>query len=66
MGKGRLYSKLSFIYKSETLCGLIKGVSGGCFVLIKNDVTHNPPLPTIRLQQFMFYVYSFSRDVVTD
>ena len=37
-----------FIYKYKMLRGFIKGVSGGCFVLIKiNDVTHNPPLPTI-------------------
>ena len=34
VGKGGLYSQMSFIYKHETLCGFIKGVSGGCFVLI--------------------------------
>ena len=32
--KGRLCSQISFIYKYETLHGFIKGVSGGCFVLI--------------------------------
>ena len=32
---GRLYSQMSFIYKYKTLRGFIKGVSGGCFVLIK-------------------------------
>ena len=40
----------SFIYKYKTLRGFIKGVSGGCFILLNNDVTHNPPLPTIRVQ----------------
>ena len=31
------------------LFGFIKGVSGGCFILIINDITYNPPLPTIHL-----------------
>ena len=34
VGKGELYSQMSFIYKYETLHGFIMGVSGGCFVLI--------------------------------
>ena len=50
MGRGGLYTQTSFIYKYKTLSGFIKGVSSGCFVLIKNDVTQNPPLPTIQVQ----------------
>ena len=34
MGKVKLYSRMSFICKYETLCSFIKGVSGGCFILI--------------------------------
>ena len=34
VGKGRLYSQTSFIYENEMLRCFIKGVSGGCFVLI--------------------------------
>ena len=34
VGKGGLYSQISFIYKYKTLGGFIKGVSGGCFVLL--------------------------------
>ena len=39
---------MSFIYKYETSRGFIKGVSGGCFVLInklfypQSAFTHNP------------------------
>ena len=33
MGKADC-SQMSFIYKYNTLLGFIKGVSGGCFVLI--------------------------------
>ena len=39
---------MSFIYKYETLHGFIKGVSGGCFVLInkrrymQSAFTYNP------------------------
>ena len=48
-GWGGLYSRTLFIYKYESLRGFIKGVSGGCFIQI-NDVTHNPPLPKIRVR----------------
>ena len=47
MGKGGLYSGMSFIYKYKTLCGFIKAISGGCFVLInkwrypQSAFTHN-------------------------
>ena len=34
VGKGGLYSQTSFFNKYEMLHGFIKGVSGGCFVLI--------------------------------
>ena len=37
MGKGRLYSQMSFIYKYETLGCFMKGVSGGCFLLINKS-----------------------------
>ena len=46
---GRLYSQTSFIYKYKMLCGYIKGVSGGRFVLIIYDVMCNPRLRTIQL-----------------
>ena len=48
VGKGRLYSWTSFIYKYKMLCSFIKGASGGCFVLInkccyqQSTFTHNP------------------------
>ena len=48
VGKGRLYSQMSFIYKYETLHGIIKGVSDRCFVLLnkwcypQSAFTHNP------------------------
>ena len=48
-GEGGLYSQMSFIYKYKTSRGFIKGVCGGCFVLInklKSSFTHNPG-PTI-------------------
>ena len=34
VGKGGLYSRMSLIYKYETLHGFKNGVSGGCYVLI--------------------------------
>ena len=40
VGKGRLW--------------VIKGVNGGCFVFIKNDITHNLPLPTIQVRQYFW------------
>ena len=35
VGKGRLYSWMSFIYMYKTLRGFIKGVSGGIFCSYK-------------------------------
>ena len=43
---------LSIIYKYKTSIGLIKGVKSR-FVLIINDINHNPPLPTSRVQHFL-------------
>ena len=37
VGKGGLHPRMSLIYKYETLCGFIKGVSGGCFVLLNKS-----------------------------
>ena len=34
-GYGGLYSSTSIIFKYEMLRGFIKGVSGGCFILVK-------------------------------
>ena len=39
-GLGGVYSQMSFIYKFETSCGFIKGVSGRCFVL--KNILHYP------------------------
>ena len=48
VGKGGLYSRMSFIYKYKMSRGFIKGVSGGCFILIhkwcypQSAFTQNP------------------------
>ena len=52
VGKGRLYSQTSFIFKFEMSYGFVKGVSGGCSVLLnklcypQSAFTHNPG-PTV-------------------
>ena len=53
---------MSFIYKYGTMCGFIKGVSGGCFELInkwcypQSAFTHNLG-PTLQMIQFNFDIY---------
>ena len=60
VGKGGLHPRMSLIYKYETLCGFIKGVSGGCFVLIdklcylQSDFTHNLGPTKITRQELGF------------
>ena len=50
-GLGRLYSQMSFLYKYKMLHGFIKGVSGGCFVLIKMTLPTIRLLPTIQVRR---------------
>ena len=45
---------MSFIFKYKISRVFLKGVSGGCFILIKNDITHNPALTLL----FIFVLFT--------